>query len=61
MQKEQLKEIIDTANGLEADIILKGGMLVNVFTGKIVKRNIAIKNNIIAVLLKIITFDIDFD
>jgi len=47
--KEHLKKLIRVARGLEkADLVLKGGMVVDVFGGKWIKNDIAIVNGIIA-------------
>lgn len=49
LTKEKLKEVIDVAIGKgEADLILKGGKIVNVFNESISEGDIAIKNGIIA-------------
>jgi adenine deaminase len=44
-----LQEIIATAKGeLEADLLLRNALIVNVFNGKITQGNVAVKNGIIA-------------
>ena len=46
--KEHLKDLIDAAGGVtQADLVLKNGNILNVFTGEIEKGDIAVKDGVI--------------